>query len=224
MKRTITLCLLFLLVGVGASSAPVKSNKKYAPEGTSTRAIQGLDDQIEAYVLNPKTDADRAYNAKLKKEILADIFDVAELCKLAMDKHWGNLSAAEQTSFVDLMTRLLEKKGIFSKEQSNRKGKQGRYSLAYQGDKYLNAEKSLSLVRTYVDIPSERLKIELNYKMKLKGGKWMIYDVIVDQASLLDNYRYQFDKIIAKDGYQDLYRRMDSKLKEIEAKEKQKTS
>ena len=68
-----------------------------------------------------------------------------------------------------------------------------------------------------VHIPSEALKIELNYKLKKIDGGWKIYDVVVDGASLLDNYKYQFDKIIAKDGYSTLIHRMESKLKDLEA-------
>lgn len=219
MSTKIGVCLLLLLTGFPVMSV-YAAGKKYAPEGSSTRAIQGLDDQIDVYILHPKTDEDRAFNAKLKHDIIHGIFDVEELCRLAMDKHWAELTPTDQASFVDLMTRLLEKKGIFSKEQSNRKGKAGQYFLTYAGDQALKADKSLSLVKTLVNIPSERLKIELNYKMKRSGDQWKMFDVIVDQASLLDNYRYQFDKIISKDGYKDLYRRMESKLQELEEKEK----
>ena len=49
--------------------------------------------------------------------------------------------------------------------------------------------------------------------------EWRIYDVIVDDASLLDNYRYQFDAIIRKGGYADLIRRMESKLKSLHDQE-----
>ena len=54
----------------------------------------------------------------------------------------------------------------------------------------------------------------LDYKLK-KASIWKIYDVIVDGASLLDNYKYQFDSIIKKSGYPDLVRRMRSKLNEM---------
>ena len=46
----------------------------------------------------------------------------------------------------------------------------------------------------------------------------MIFDIIVDGASLLDNYRYQFDRIIGKEGYPNLVRRMETKLKDLESK------
>lgn len=201
---------------------PVKKQEKYFSEGSPSRAIQDLDDMLESYVLNPKTDADRQYNTSLKRHVINGTFDIRELCRLALDKHWGERSGGEQDYFVDLMVRLLEKKAVFSKEQGQKKkGAKVLYKVTYEGDKYLNAEKFQALARSTVHIPSEDLKIELNYKLKRKSPAegWKIFDVIVDGASLLDNYRYQFDKIISKDGYPTLVHRMESKLKELQEKD-----
>jgi len=210
--------LITLLLLTTTLAAKVKS---YAPEGSPTRAIQELDDMLDSYILRPKTDEDRAFNANLKKKVLHGTFDIAELCRLALDRHWTTLSRKEREHFIDLMTRLLEKKAIFSKEQGGggKKGTKSHYYLSYEGDRFLNPEKSVGIALTFVHIPSEQLKIGLNYKVKSIGGLWKIFDVIVDEASLVENYKYQFDSIIRQHGYPDLIRRMDSKLKELEEKE-----
>lgn len=196
-----------------------KRQLKYFPEGTPTRAIQDLDDLLESYILNPKTPEDKKYNDNLKSAVIHGTFDIRELCRLALDKNWNERTKQEQEYFVQLMTHLLEKKAIFSKEQGQ-KGKSGGggkelYSIRYEGDQFLNPEKTQAQTRSLVSIPSENLKIEISYKLKKLDGSWRIYDVIVDGASLLDNYKYQFDKIIAKDGYPTLVHRMESKLKAI---------
>ncbi len=199
-----------------------KKQAKYFPEGTPSRAIQDLDDMLDSYVLDPQTAEDRQYNANLKRAVIHGTFDIGELCRLALDKHWGERTPEEQATFVDLMTRLLEKKAIFSKEQGQKKKKtKSLYKVTYDGDKSLNPEKTNSLAMSTVHIPSEALKIGLNYKLKKVEKGWMIYDVIVDGASLLDNYKYQFDKIIDKEGYPNLVHRMESKLKELEEKNKE---
>jgi phospholipid transport system substrate-binding protein len=207
-----------------------KKQAKYFPEGTPSRAIQDLDDMLDSYVLDPQTPEQRQYNEDLKRAVIKGTFDIRELCRLALDKHWGERTSQEQDAFVDLMIRLLEKKAIFSKEQGQKKAKKSKhvYSVSYEGDKFMNPEKTNSVAMSLVHIPSESLKIELNYKLK-KGqpseasagsaGGWKIYDVIVDGASLLDNYKYQFDKIIAKEGYPNLVHRMESKLKELQEKD-----
>lgn len=196
----------------------VKKQTKYFPDGSPSRAIQDLDDMLDSYILDPQTDEQRQYNANLKKYVINGTFDIRELCRLALDKHWGERNGDEQNYFVDLMVRLLEKKAIFSKEQGQKKkGSKVLYKVTYEGDRFLNPDKTQSLARSMVHIPSEALKIELNYKLKKIDGGWKIYDVVVDGASLLDNYKYQFDKIIAKDGYPTLIHRMESKLKDLEA-------
>lgn len=198
-----------------------KKQAKYFPEGTPSRAIQDLDDMLDSYVLDPQTPEQRQYNEDLKRTVIKGTFDIRELCRLALDKHWNDRTPPEQNSFVDLMIRLLEKKAIFSKEQGQKKSKKSKnvYSVTYEGHKFTNPDQSNSLAMSLVHIPSESLKIELNYKLKNDGGSWKIYDVVVDGASLLDNYKYQFDKIIAKEGYANLVHRMESKLKELQEKD-----
>lgn len=200
-----------------------KKQAKYFPEGTPSRAIQDLDDMLDSYVIDPQTPEQKQYNEDLKTAVIKGTFDVRELCRLALDKHWAERTPQEQDSFVDLMIRLLEKKAIFSKEQGQKKAEKKKsktvYQVTYEGDKPLTAGQT-ALALSLVHIPSENLKIELNYKLKKEGNAWKIYDVVVDGASLLDNYKYQFDKIIAKEGYPNLIHRMESKLQELQQKDK----
>ena len=207
--------VFFLVFFLAAFAICSVSTAAPAPVGTPTRAIQDLDAKLDTYKtganLSPE---DEEYNKNLKKDIIHGTFDVRELSKLALARHWNERSQKEQDEFVQLMTDLLEKRGILSKEQGKRKSKSGNvYNITYKGDKFLNAEKTRVLTRTSVYVKSEDIRVELNYKLVRKPNKeWMIYDVIVDGASLLDNYKFQFDSIIKKHGYPDLVRRMKGKL------------
>ena len=211
-------CVTLLALMLSAVLAHAKV-KDLAQPGTPTRAIQELDDMLDSYILRPKTDAERRFNADLKKKVLHGTFDIRELCRLALDRHWDELSGKAKDHFVDLMTRLLEKKAIFSKEQGSGKGSKAVYYVTYEGERFLNPEKSTAVTLTFVRIPSENLRIGLNYKLVRMDSLWRIYDVVVDDASLVENYKYQFDKIIREHGYEDLTRRMESKLKEMLTKE-----
>lgn len=187
-----------------------------APQGTPTREIQDIEVKMDAYKTGTDLSAeDKANNAKIKRDIITGTFDLRELCRLALDKHWGGLSAAEQNNFVALMTDLLETKALFSKEQTKTRGKA--YTVQYLGDTYLQ-EKTRARTRTKVVVPKENVKVDIEYKMKKDPGGWKIFDVVVDDASLVENYRYQFDAIISKNGYGELVRRMQNKLKELKTK------
>jgi phospholipid transport system substrate-binding protein len=209
--------LVFAMVLIMGSLASPDVEAKLYPPGTPARAIQDLDQTLDGYKVLPKTPEDIKFNDVLKKKVLHGTFDVKRLCRLALADHWSEIGSSKQEKFVDVMTQLLEKKAIFSREQGGKKSKgKTPYRVVNKGHSYKNAAKDKALVMSYVHIPTESLKIELNYKMvKEADGQWKIYDVIVDDASLLDNYRYQFNSIIRKDGFDDLLRRMEVKLKEL---------
>lgn len=188
-----------------------------APAGTPTRAIQDLEAKTDNYKTGKNLTAeDKAHNAQIKRDALNGTFDLRELCRLALDKHWSTLSAAEQDNFVNLMTQLLEKKGILSKEQSKVSGK--KYYVKYLGDTYLDPQKSRAKTRTRITVPKEDVDISIDYKLLKKVNDWKIFDIIVDDASLVDNYKYQFDSIISKHGYPELVSRMKKKLTDMDAK------
>ncbi len=199
--------------------------KSSALEKTPTKAIQELDEMLDDFHIGKLTPKQEEENRELKRKIIHGTFDIRELSKLSLAKHWNEISIEEQNRFVKLLTDLLEEKAIFSKEQLAAKSKMAKkYKVIYKGHTFSDAKKQHSYVRTKVIVPSENIDITLNYKLKRQDGEWKIFDVIVDNASLIENYRYQFDSIIKKHGYPDLVRRMTEKLEEIRAKRRNTNS
>jgi len=43
------------------------------------------------------------------------------------------------------------------------------------------------------------------------GGKWKIYDMIVENISLVGNYRSQFDRILASATFDELLKKLQEK-------------
>lgn len=181
---------------------------------TPTASIKELDRKLNDYRTGSDlTLAEKEHNKQLKNDILHSTFDVRELSRMALSRHWNERSPQEQDDFVNLMIDLLMERGILSKEQGKKKAKSDSiYSVSYRGDKYLDPNKTRALAKTMVNIKGDNVKAALDYKLVLEGNQWKIYDVIVDGASLMENYRYQFDSIITKSGYPDLVARMQRKL------------
>lgn len=201
------------------SGAPLQQK---APAGTATRAIQDLEESITTFRTGEKlSEPDRKYNRDLKKQIVHGTFDIRELARLAMGPHWEEQTKTEQDHLVDLMIGLIEERALLSKEHSAMKGNKGsKYRIAYKGERYLNKDKTRAYVKTVVQIPSEKLNITLSYKLKRAEQQWKIYDLIVDDASLVENYRYQFHSIITDHGYPDLVKRIEKKLHGIQEERK----
>lgn len=186
-----------------------------APEGTPTWEIQEIERMMEEYDTSPNISAaQKERNREIKRKILNGTFDLRELSRLALDKHWNSISSGEQSNFVSLMTSLLETKAVFSKEQSKTQGKS--YRISYKGDKYYeNKQRARTVTQIYV--PKDNITLDIEYKLKKNGNKWKVFDVIVDNASLVENYRYQFNNIITKHSYAELVSRMRKKLNELRA-------
>lgn len=177
-------------------------------------SIKDLDQQVESYHLGQSLSEDQLQqNIQLKKRIIRGTFDIEELSRLALDKHWDEIKADMQKHFVNLMKELLEKKAIFSKEQL--KGENKYYKINYLKEEMDPSDPARSTVYTKMVIPKRSMDLDLTYKLVKKPQGWKIFDVIVDDASLLSNYRFQFDRIIEKGGFDDLIKRMENKLASI---------
>lgn len=201
-----------------APAAPAEEPLKLVPPDqmlSPLESIKDLDRKIESYKTGASLSAEEnRKNQQLKQGILRGTFDIAELSRMALDAHWEKLTPAEQQKFIGLMTNLLERKAIFSKEQV--KGGEKAYQVSYKEQKFIGAEKERAQVSTVLFVPLEKIDLNINYELKKTPYGWRIYDVIVDDASLVDNYKFQFNTIITKYGYPDLVSRMEKKLKEME--------
>lgn len=176
-------------------------------------SIKDLDKKVEAYHLGKNLSAEQIKeNENLKREIIRGTFDIKELSRLALAKHWEEISKTQQKNFVSLMTRLLENKAIFSKEQLH--GENKYYRIEYKTET-IHTDKEHATVISKMFVPKRKIDLDLTYKMIKKPQCWKIYDVVVDDASLLTNYKYQFDRIIEKSGFTELIDRMEKRLKTI---------
>lgn len=178
-------------------------------------SIKELDKKLDSYKTGKTlSQEDKEYNRRLKTEIIRGTFDLYELCRLALASHWDMLSPKDRNYFVNLMTHLLEKKALFSKEHVNSDSKP--YEIVYKKESFLNPEQTKSAVECKIIVPSEKVDLDIKYELIKTPQGWKIYDIIVDDASLVENYKFQFDTIIKDHGYPDLIARMEKKLKEME--------
>ena len=55
-------------------------------------------------------------------------------------------------------------------------------------------------------------EIAVNYKLHKVDGDWMVYDVVIENISLVNNYRAQFTRLLAKASFAGLLDRIREKL------------
>ena len=191
--------LLFLFFSLLAPSRSIA--------GAPTDQIRASVDRVQAILRNPQlrsASRTRDRREQLRQPISAR-FDFSEMARRSLGAQWRRLTPEKQEEFVRLYTDLLERAYIDRIE-------------SYSDEQFAYARENLD--KDYAEVESRIVtnrgeEFSLNYKAHLINGEWKIYDVVVENISLVNNYRSQFNRIIANSSYEELVRRM--KEKQIEA-------
>ena len=125
-------------------------------------------------------------------------FDFSEMTKRSLGPHWKSLDQAEQREFVEAFTqRLLVSYGKTVRATGNEK---------IQFVREVRDGKQASVETQVISGNGDQFPID--YRLHNIEGQWMVYDVVIDSVSMVNNYRSQFERVIAKSSIQDLLRRM----------------
>jgi phospholipid transport system substrate-binding protein len=125
-------------------------------------------------------------------------FDFSEMTKRSLGSHWKSLDQAEQREFVDAFAqRLLVAYGKTVRSTGNEK---------VQFTREVRDGQQASVETQVISGNGDQTPID--YRLHNIAGQWMVYDVVIDNVSLVNNYRSQFERVIAKSSVQDLLRRM----------------
>jgi phospholipid transport system substrate-binding protein len=194
MMKTASVLLGFVLAASMATparaGAPTDQLREY-----SEQVVKVLDDPA----LKPQ---DR--RAAVRK-IAHEIFDVAETAKRALARHWQARTQAERDEFTQIFADLLESTYIQRIDQYG--GERIRYvSEAVDGDNAIVRAKVVTKKGTEVPVESRLLR---------RGERWLIYDVHIENVSLIANYRAQFDRIVRTSSFEELLRRLKNKRDEF---------
>jgi phospholipid transport system substrate-binding protein len=174
-----------------------------AHAGLPTDQIKATVDKAQGVLKDPrlKPAAKQAERREQIKQVLFSRFNFAEMAKRSLGPNWTRRTPQEQEEFVRLFTELLER------------------AYADIIETYLD-EKIVYLAEKvdagYADVNSKVVttrgeEYSINYRAQLVGAEWKVYDVVAENISLVNNYRSQFNRVIAKSSYEELVRRMKDK-------------
>lgn len=173
--------------------------------GAPLDQIQTNVNKVLDVLRDPKLKAESA--KKIKKEkleaIYEQMFDEVELSRRALGGNWNKLNATQQKEFIQLYRQILEKAYIDK-------------ILSYTDEKIVFTKESLlagnqAEVQTKVITSSK--EIPIFYRVILKNGNWKVYDVVIENVSLVQNYRSQFNDILAKNTPDQLLEILRKKVK-----------
>lgn len=195
-KHTTILCALILAVGLlqpGGTSA-----------GVPTDQIRVTVDRVLAILKDPALNSagtKEARRSELNKAILPR-FDFEEMAKRSLGAEWRRRTPAEQKEFIRLFTDLLKDSYVDSIE-------------SYRGDKVLYRRESQD--GDYADVGTKVInergeEFTIDYRLNLEGSEWKVYDVIIENVSIVNNYRSQFARILSRSSFAELLQTIRDKV------------
>jgi phospholipid transport system substrate-binding protein len=144
------------------------------------------------------------------RKLVGGFLDYAELGKRSLAKHWDSLTPKQRTEFTDTLRELVERSYL-----KQLHGGSANYTIKYDKEEK-NGNEATVTGTLLTTARGKKVKIALEYKMLWRGDHWVVYDVVTDEQSMLENYRAEFNKIINRDGFDALLKKMKTKLAEKE--------
>jgi len=232
----VALCFSLTISPVSADAATGKKPAKASPKDTtdvkyedSTESSANLAPSQPPAGSSPMAELKKS-NATLKKllqkpspswspeneakrsdirKIVGSFLDFDELARRALARHWEGLTTKQKTEFVTVLRELIDRNYI--KQVHG----QPDYQMRFEKEEISGSE---ATVNATLDTSSngKKVAVSMEYKLLYKGSRWLVYDVVTDEQSMLENYRAEFNKIITKESFDALLKRMKKRLDKTE--------
>ena len=187
--------ILSVLLGLSLAIASLHAAAQHeTPSDTVTTMVESILSilQREAYSTEDRD---------LIRQAVYEGFDSRAMAQSVLSTNWKAASIEQQTEFEALFFETLENTYI------------GRLE-AYTNEKVEYHDESIKQKRASVEtfIITSNKKIPINYKLRLRSNGWFIYDVEVENASMVSSYRETYRSVIRRSGMDDLLTQMREKI------------
>ncbi len=170
---------------VGVAGGPLERTREVLQ--ASNRIVTGIGDR----------------NQKLAqlKDLLRGFLDTDALARKAMGKHLDGRAPEQVSEFLGLF------RDLFVRTYVQRLLLFDAPDFGYGGEK---VEGESATVATEIITPRDRFAVDYHLRRKAQG--WVATDILVEEVSLAENFRAQFDRALAKDSFDALVERLRNKL------------
>lgn len=186
------------------------------PAAQARQTLNTAVDRIFSTIRNPDY-VNPATRAPLRRQIedeVYHVFDFGEFSSRAVGPRWKAFDEKQKKEFSDAFADLLLNTYL------NRITGYNGETISYTGETVSKKGDQVE-VRTVLSLRDGK-KIPVSYRMLDKNGHWRVYDVIIENISLVKNYRTQFQDILNTATPDQLIARVREKAAQIIAQGQEK--
>ena len=123
------------------------------------------------------------------------------MAQRSLGNRWDDLNGNQQ-EFVSVFTDFVEH--AYMSTLGSYRGER----VMYDADR---VDGKSAEVNTRV-VGGEGAAIKIGYKLHLTGREWMVYDAVIDDVSVIGNYRTQFTRILRTASLEELLQSLRAKV------------
>lgn len=175
--------------------------------GPGTDFLSGKVKAVRALVAQPAKDS--ASKAKVDAQLMAVVAPLMNFPKMSqatLGKRWAECTDAQRKRFVELFQEL-----VFHSYMKRIRSANEDYSVTYL-DEMSGDEGRLEVE---AEAKTKKMEVELRFKLAPAQGSFEVEDVVIDEVSLVNNYREQFAKIIVQEGFDGLLKKMERQVQKL---------
>jgi phospholipid transport system substrate-binding protein len=171
--------------------------------GAAREQVQSAIEKVTAILNDPnlKSDAKKSERIERLRQVIFPKFDFAEMAKRSLGSNWQRRTPEEQQEFVKLFRELIENSYVGNIDSYNGE------KVNIVGEKQ---EKDFAQVNTKI-VNNKGEEFAVDYRLLQSSGDWKIYDVVIENISIVNNYRSQFNRVIGKSSFEDLLQKLRDK-------------
>jgi phospholipid transport system substrate-binding protein len=198
------------LWGIVGMSVWALSAQAWAASDSPTELIRAGIDRARAVLENPAYQGNDRRQQRLEKvkEAVLSLFDSQEIAKRTLGVYWKDRTEAEQKEFIEVFTALVEKTYASSLDRYRKD-----FQVIFEQERI---EDNFAEVDSRIVDPTQQKTFTLNYRLHKIDGKWLIYDLVIENVSLVRNYRNQFHRILGKKSYEELVETIRTKIQQLD--------
>jgi phospholipid transport system substrate-binding protein len=201
-RRRQALSIVLALVLVAAVVTPATAD-------TATARIREFFAGVNGLIADPRYDDRMQERMTALRRLVAEIVDFRSAAVIALGPEWSARTARERDEFARLFADLLQA-SVFGSVGARARLDNG-LSVTYIGE--LGDRNGVTVATTVLTRSGGEMAV--GYRMALRDARFMVHDVVIDGVSLVDNYRAQFERVMARSSYAGLVNEMRARLADV---------
>lgn len=177
-----------LRVATPSAAIAVTSNTDSVAEGAKN-FIASMGDRGINFLGNESMSAE-AKKAEFRN-LLNESFDMNTIARFSLGTYWKSATPAQQQEYLKLFNAMIVK--VYSKRFSDYKSQKFNVKSARK-----ETDKD-SVVTSFI-VPSDGPQVQVDWRVRNKGGSYRVVDIIVEGVSMSQTQRADFASVINRGG------------------------